>query len=113
MKELKKRCRGLFVLLLAVTFFLQGGWLMPSDAATSDEYLIVLQNSNTKSQIIGGENRPPEGYTAYDAIPLGVYKSTNGKINVSINVTLTVINVSVSKKTPQGARSCYQYPRPR
>ena len=84
MKELGKRFRGLFVLLLAATFFLQGGWFMPAEAATGDEYLIILQNAHPASSNIEGVPDPyPDVQLKphfFDARALGVYKSSNGKI---------------------------------
>lgn len=83
MKELGKRFRGLFVLLLAATFFLQGGWFMPAEAATGDEYLIILQvSSNIPSSYLGVKTDYPGGVDAfcYDAESYGVFKGSAGAI---------------------------------
>lgn len=78
MKELKKRCRGLFVLLLAATFFLQGGWFMPSEAESSNEYLIILQNG------FGDVEGQAQGDPYWSAKNYGVYQGTAGSIAAKI-----------------------------
>jgi len=83
MKELGKRFRGLFVLLLAATFFLQGGWFMPAEAATGDEYLIILQaSSGVGTNALEDITTPYPGQATfcYDAESYGVFKGSAGAI---------------------------------
>ncbi len=108
MKELGKRFRGLFVLLLAATFFLQGGWFMPVNAAAGEEYLIVMQNMDAWGNQLEGtvtKGGYPVSNSHYaDSRILGVYQSTNGMISSMIGKK-AITNSNVRSLSGDGIKS--------